>query len=123
MQKFNNFSIYIFKVFLSVLVLTYLLNQIDFEQLVENLNKFSLSCPTDECSAAAATGNRQHANENIHDSNHHNQYHTRVRNIVGNAAIRVTNGDDCPTAQHCACTQHDRRVLHTYAPRCPDALR
>ena len=41
MQKFNNFSIYIFKVFLSVLVLTYLLNQIDSEQLVENLNKFS----------------------------------------------------------------------------------
>ena len=43
MYKFNNFSIYIFKVSLSVLILAYLLNQIAAEELVENLKKFSLT--------------------------------------------------------------------------------
>jgi len=42
MHKFHNFSIYIFKVAFSLLVLIYLLNQIDTKQLFENVKKLNL---------------------------------------------------------------------------------
>ena len=42
MHKFDNFSIYIFKVVFSLLVLFYLFNQIDTKQLFENVKKLNL---------------------------------------------------------------------------------
>ena len=42
MHKFDNFSIYIFKVVFSLLVLFYLFNQIDTKQLFENIKKLNL---------------------------------------------------------------------------------
>ncbi len=42
MHKFYNFSIYIFKVVFSLLVLIYLFNQIDTKQLFENVKKLNL---------------------------------------------------------------------------------